>query len=117
MKKVSRQVIAHVGINKNNVLFDADCLKDCVKNIKSEHIPLTDEFNRKFPIGFMTNFEYKEAKIYADIYMENSLDIDKVIRCSYEVLKKLNINPIKIKKCKLIDGAIIDKIFDLEGDL
>lgn len=114
---VKRQIIANVGLNKNNVLFSEDCLKKCVNNIKKEHLPITDNFDKNFILGYMTNFEYKNGKIVADIHLEKEIDIDKCVRCAYQVLKKAGENPIKVKDCNLIEGSIIENKNDAERDL
>ena len=118
MNILKKQVIANIGLNKNNHYFSEECLKDCVKNIKEDYLYITNEFDCKNPIGFMTNFKYKNGTIIADINLiDGYLNFEKVVRCAYEVLKKEGKNPINVQKYKLTESGLIEKINDAERDL
>ena len=121
MRKLNEQIIAHVGTNLNNVNFSEECLKECVENINTENLPISLEYDRNNVIGIMTNFKYSQGKIIADIILFDDIHpidmFNKVIRCSYEVLNKIEKNPINIKKCIIRDGSVIDKDADAEREL
>lgn len=118
MKELKNQIIANAGLNRNNVIFSEECLKDCVENIKEENLYIFNEFDPKNAIGYMTNFEYENGKIIADINLFSvDLSFGKVVRCAYEAIEKEGKNPIKVKKCRLLEGGLIEKTNDAERDL
>lgn len=118
MKFQKRQIIANAGLNKNNVIFSEEALKECVENIKEEKLLITDQFYEDKWLEYMTNFKYENGKILADVYLNKNFNLnEKIIRGKYEVIEKEGENPINIQKCRLLEGGLIDKKNDAERDL
>lgn len=123
MKELKKQIIANSGLNKNNVYFSEECLNNCVKNIREESLVITNEFYKNEWLGYMTNFKYKNGKIFADIHLDKNFNLfenymdEKVVRCAFEVIEKEGNNPIEITKCRLLEGGLIEKFNDAEADL
>lgn len=115
MHYIGRFCIAHVGLNTNGVRFTEEAFKLCVENTKNETLPITNCFFKNDVVGYMTNFEYKDGKIFADCFSDVNVEFDEVIRCAFmtDGMFKLE-NQIIVDKCKLIEGAIVKQKDDAE---
>lgn len=120
MKILQKQIIASVGLNKNNVSFSEECFRKCVENIKNNILPISDNFDRNQVIGTMTNFTYENGHIFADITLLDDpiFELDKICRCMFKCEEKqTDNNIINVTKADLLEGGWIDAEKDADREL
>ena len=110
MKIFKKQIIAQVGLDSCGIQIAPEVFKECVKNLKNKRLPITDNFDDNPPVGCMTNFEFKDGKIFANLNLLDDRTFDPIVSCAFEMLDsvKLNKNTREITKCKLIEGGLVD---------
>jgi hypothetical protein len=122
MKTLLKQVIATVGVNKNNTEFTEDCFKNCVANINDTQLPISNSFDKKDIIGTMSNFIYKDGQILADITLFDEIfpkltDLENIVRCAFKCDYKKIDGIIKVINAELVEGGWVDPEEDADRDL
>jgi len=100
------QIIASAGLNSNNICLTEACLEKCVKTVKNDKLPIVNNYNEREVIGYMDNFQYKDGKILADVYLIKNLSEKDLSYAIESIEKEENV----ITEMNLLWGTMVDRL-------